>query len=359
MADNDKDYTMRVVTPAIVAFISIALYNVLELNFVIFGTFKKRRGLYFWSFLVATWGIAPNAIGYLLKHLALTDISNLYSTLIIIGWCTMVTGQSVVLYSRLHIVTRNRTALRAMMSLIIFNAVVLHIPIIVLVYGSNSANPGPFIGPYSVYEKLQLTVFFIQETVISGLYIWETLKLLRTERDLRGRTGPRRVMNHLIYVNIVVILLDITVVALEFANLYDVQTAYKPLVYSIKLKIEFSILGRLVELTQSSTRGSSYTRSGTAAMALDTFAADGAGGSRRIDLEGIGETHVSGERNDRNLEPSTTTIVRTTEITVQSDPHWRSRDQDMESLDGKSGITTKSIVDEEGPSSSASSERHF
>ncbi|KAM6513945.1 hypothetical protein FALCPG4_015135 [Fusarium falciforme] len=267
MADNDKDYTMRVVTPVIVAFISIALYNVLELNFVIFGTFKKRRGLYFWSFLVATWGIAPNAIGYLLKHLALTDISNLYSTLIIIGWCTM-------------------------------------------------------------------------ETVISGLYIWETLKLLRTERDLRGRTGPRRVMNHLIYVNIVVILLDITVVALEFANLYDVQTAYKPLVYSIKLKIEFSILGRLVELTQSSTRGSSYTRSGTAAMALDTFAADGAGGSRRIDLEGIGKTHVSGERNDRNLEPSTTTIVRTTEITVQSDPHWRSRDQDMESLDGKSGITT-------------------
>ncbi|KAH7237883.1 hypothetical protein B0J15DRAFT_516477 [Fusarium solani] len=293
---------MRVVTPVIVAFISIALYNVLELNF---------------SFLVATWGIAPNAIGYLLKHLALTDISNLYSTLIIIGWCTMVTGQSVVLYSR------------------------------------------PFIGPYSVYEKLQLTVFFIQETVISGLYIWETLKLLRTERDLRGRTGPRRVMNHLIYVNIVVILLDITVVALEFANLYDVQTAYKPLVYIIKLKIEFSILGRLVELTQSSTRGSSYTRSGTAAMALDTFAADGAGGSRRIDLEGIGETHVSGERNDRNLEPSTTTIVRTTEITVQSDPHWRSRDQDMECLNGKSGITTKSIVDEEGPSSSASSERHF
>jgi hypothetical protein len=32
----------------ITAFISIALYNVVELTFIIFGTFKKRRGLYFW-----------------------------------------------------------------------------------------------------------------------------------------------------------------------------------------------------------------------------------------------------------------------------------------------------------------------
>ena len=32
----------------ITAFVSVALYNVVELNFIIFGTFKKRRGLYFW-----------------------------------------------------------------------------------------------------------------------------------------------------------------------------------------------------------------------------------------------------------------------------------------------------------------------
>ncbi|KAF4446910.1 integral membrane protein [Fusarium austroafricanum] len=205
MVDNNdisgKGSAGGVVAIVIVVFISIALYNVLELNFHIFSTFKKRGGLYFWGLLIATWGIAPNAIGYLLKHLALTNISNLYATLIIIGWCTMVTGQSVVLYSRLRLLTRNVTTLRAVLTMIIFNAVVLHIPVIVLVYGSNSANPGPFIGPYSVYEKLQLTVFFIQETIISGLYIWEATKLLKAEGDIRGETGSNRAMNHLIYVN--------------------------------------------------------------------------------------------------------------------------------------------------------------
>lgn len=58
-----------VVEVIIVVFISIALYNVLELNVDIFGTFKKYSGLYFWSFTIATWGIAFNAIGYLLRDL--------------------------------------------------------------------------------------------------------------------------------------------------------------------------------------------------------------------------------------------------------------------------------------------------
>ncbi|CAF3524572.1 hypothetical protein FGSG_07818 [Fusarium graminearum PH-1] len=335
---------------------SIALYNVLELNFVIFGTFKKRSGLYFWSFLIATWGIAPNAIGYLLKHLALIDVSNLYATLIVIGWCTMVTGQSVVLYSRLHIVRQNQTVLRAVLAMIVFSAIVLHILVVILVYGSNSANPGPFLHIYFVYEKLQLTVFFVQETIISGLYIWESMKLLKSEKDIREGAGPKRVMNHLIYVNIIVIFLDISVVALEFANYYVVQTAYKPLVYSIKLKVEFSILDKLVELAQSSTLGSSYTRNRigeTAGVTLDTFVADGAGSSRWA-VQWLSESHIDIGGNDGDQERDTTAIVRTTEIIVQRGQHWPDRDRDFESYDGNSAITTKSVADEEVTSSASS-----
>ncbi|WAO82858.1 Hypothetical protein NCS54_00002800 [Fusarium falciforme] len=336
MAENGKglsdgDSANSVVATFIVVFISMALYNVLELNFVIFGTFKKRSGLYFWSFLIATWGIAPNAIGYLLKHLALTNISNLPATLIVTGWCTMVTGQSVVLYSRLRLLSPNPTILRAVLIIIIFNGIVLHVPVIILVYGSSSSNPGPFIRPYSVYEKLQLTVFFIQETIISGLYIWEATKLLKAERDIRGRAGPKRVMNHLIYVNIIVILLDVTIVALEFANYYDVQTGYKPLVYSIKLKMEFSILNRLVELTQSSTHSSSYTcgrTDATAGVALDTFAADGTSCSRGITWRRSDEAHIGSGGNDRDLERSATGAMRTTEPRP-------GRNGELESLNGK------------------------
>ncbi|WP_254516611.1 hypothetical protein, partial [Salmonella enterica] len=68
--------------------------------------------------------------------------------------------------------------------MIIANAICLHPPIIVLVYGVNSSNPGPFQFPYSIFEKIQLTVFFVQEITISALYVWETTKRLRLEKSI-------------------------------------------------------------------------------------------------------------------------------------------------------------------------------
>jgi len=54
--------------------------------------------------------------------------------------------------------------------------------------------------------------------------------------------------------------------------MYDLQTSYKPFVYSIKLKLEFSILNRLVELATrgGSKRSSTYTSSrGDSNLQLD------------------------------------------------------------------------------------------
>jgi hypothetical protein len=102
----------------IVCFVAIALYNVAELIFIIFATFKKRRGLYFWSFLVSTCGIGLYSIGFLLKDMSLSSQSIFYVTLIVVGWSSMVTGQSVVLYSRLHLVLRKPKKLRLVLIMV-------------------------------------------------------------------------------------------------------------------------------------------------------------------------------------------------------------------------------------------------
>jgi hypothetical protein len=237
-------------TITIVCFVALALYNVAELNFIIFATFRVRRGLYFWSFLVSTWGICLYAIGFLLKDIQASTPSSFYVTFIIVGWCSMVTGQSFVLYSRLHLVLRMPSRLRLVLIMIIVDAIICHVPICVMVYGANSSNSAPFLVPYSIYEKVQVTVFFIQELIISILYIFQTLKILRPEGNIRGKSS-RRVMTHLIYVNVIIVVLDITILGLEYSGLYDIQTVYKGFVYSVKLKLEFSILNRLIELTRS------------------------------------------------------------------------------------------------------------
>lgn len=225
---------------------------------IIFTTFKRRSGLYFWSFVISTWGVAIWSLGFLLKNTGVTShIPNsylLYMTFVEIGFVCMVTGQSFVLYSRLHIVLHSRRKLQLALAMIIFDGIICHVPIIVVAFGTNSPNPGPFIIPYSIYEKVQVTIFFVQELILSGLYISETVKMMRVERhmglEVGHNGGSRKLMKHLVLVNVIIIALDITILGLEYAGYYTLQTAYKGLVYSVKLKMEFSILNRLMEMVR-------------------------------------------------------------------------------------------------------------
>lgn len=69
--------------------------------------------------------------------------------------------------------------------------------------------------------------------------------------------NSRKVLLHLLVVSIAVIALDITVIALEFSGFHLIQISYKELAYSIKLKLEISVLSRLVKFVQSRPIGSS------------------------------------------------------------------------------------------------------
>lgn len=232
-----------------IVFISLALYNVIELLCIIWGTFKRYAGLYFWSFLIATLGIALSCIGFCIKFWGPTSLGYFSCTLSLMGWVFMVTGQSFVLWSRLHLVLRNKKRLKIILWIIIFNGVVCHGMVIPLVYGSFSSNPEIFSKPYEVTERIEIIVFFLQETMLSSIYIYETVKLLRSGNALGKERSIRRVLKNLILVNILVIILDTTILALEFSNLYNFQILYKPFAYSVKLKLEFTVLNRLIELT--------------------------------------------------------------------------------------------------------------
>lgn len=231
------------------------LNSFFELNLIIFSTFKRRSGLYFWSFVISTWGVAIWSLGWLMKTTGITaHIPNhylLYMTFVEVGFVCMVTGQGFVLYSRLHVVVHSWKKLRLCLIMVIVDGIICHVPIAILAFGTNSPNPGPFLVPYAVYMKIQVTIFFIQELILSSIYIHETLKMMRNERRTGvklGRGGSRELMKHLILVNIVVIALDVTILGLEYNGFYSIQTAYKGMVYSVKLKLEFSILNRLVEM---------------------------------------------------------------------------------------------------------------
>lgn len=113
---------------------------------------------------------------------------------------------------------QNRRHLRLVLSMIITNAIVLHSDTTILVFGANSSDyPSRFFKPFSNMEKVQVTIFFVQEVTISSIYIWATVKFFRNS-IVHTESTRTRMLWRLIVVNIIVILLDIAILGLEFAS---------------------------------------------------------------------------------------------------------------------------------------------
>jgi hypothetical protein len=117
------------------AFTAIAWYNVVDLNVLIWLTFKRRQGLYFYSLLVSSWGIVIYALAFLMKFFQVWKNNYVSVAFITIGWYAMVTGQSLVLYSRLHLVVRDNAKIRWILYMIIVDVFLFHIPTTVLTFG--------------------------------------------------------------------------------------------------------------------------------------------------------------------------------------------------------------------------------
>jgi hypothetical protein len=249
----DGEYTATSVTITICS--ALALYNAIELILLIFTTFRKYSGLYFWSLAVSSVGLIPYCLAYMIQYFQLTK--QLAGEIVsCFGWPMVVTGQSFVLYSRLGVVLgpSHQRILRAVKWMIIVDGVVFHVVTQIVMFGAFNAHPNHgFAQAYKYIEKIQMTGFTIQELILSSLYVWRTLDILKTG----GSRRRNRVMRELLAINAFIIIMDIALLVVEYQDRHVIEQALKAVVYSVKLKLEFAILSKLVGIARNSEDDSS------------------------------------------------------------------------------------------------------
>ncbi|KAL8991403.1 MAG: hypothetical protein Q9169_007877 [Polycauliona sp. 2 TL-2023] len=231
-------------TSILVAMLTLAIYMAAIIDVKVMTTFKRRNTIYFWSLLIASWGIMSHSLGIILKWFIGACPWYINTAFASFGWWLMVTGQSMVLYSRLHLLIRNLTVLRSVLIMIIFNFAVFQVPTTILTFGSNQAKPGMWLKIYNVYERIQLIVFTLQELVISILYIRAAFKILLPDDP----TETRITKKFLIYTNVLCIVLDIAFVCEVYSGEWVYKTGTQSLAYAIKLTIEFVVLNKLMDV---------------------------------------------------------------------------------------------------------------
>jgi hypothetical protein len=185
--------------------VALALYNALEMVLLVVSTFKRWKGLYFWSLCVCNFGVFCYATGILLTYF---DLGVLWfgKTILDIGWLCMIACQSLVLYSRLNLVLDNIVILRSVKWMIItVSATILPI-VVVLDFGSTYADRPAFFEGYYYIEQIQLIVISVQELAISGLYLWKAVTFL----NIISKAQTRRVIWQLFAINVIIISMDVS-----------------------------------------------------------------------------------------------------------------------------------------------------
>lgn len=271
---------------------ALSIYNGLELLLLVFTTFRRFQGLYFWSLLIASFGLLPYTLGLMIQYFTfinsrkfccsfdrvrrfsaqlLTKLTVAGLIFTCIGWPMLVTGQSLVLYSRLHVVLgqANQKLLKGVKCMIIINGIVFHVSTEVVLFGAYyAAQHTAFADAYKYIEKIQMTGFTIQELILSGLYVWKTLDIIHatasasTAATFNRKKRTSRIMWQLFSINVLIVIMDVALLVIEYQDRHVFQQALKGVIYSVKLKMEFAILSKLVALTSRDGGSSQATFTG-------------------------------------------------------------------------------------------------
>lgn len=163
----------------------------------------------------------------------------------------MVTAQSLVLYSRLHLIIRNHRILRGALIMIITTSIAVEIPNWVTSWFAYDTDPKVtklWTPRDDIMLRISQLVIFLQESSLSILYIWGTVKILSPN----DKINIRRVKWDLIAISSFTIATDLVNVILTYTNEHYAKEPIQNFSYAFKLRVEFVVLNQLMAVTSQS-----------------------------------------------------------------------------------------------------------
>lgn len=229
---------------AAAGFLAMTFLLVLEINIQIHRFFTKRNSVFFWAMQIGSLACAVDALGCMLRYLVphSENLWPLYTLLATTGWAVYTVAQLTVLYTRLHLVLQQRQIQICVLYMIILVSPALIIADWVTTWASyNPKTSGLWSPAEAIIERICQLGFSAIEIIINIIYVVAVLKILRRRSDVRSR----RVLNDLIYVNILAVLLDVLNIALTYVNQIGLSHVVQTFGYAVKLRIEFVVLNQL------------------------------------------------------------------------------------------------------------------
>jgi hypothetical protein len=223
MGSTDYGVTADTVLPGttyvvVGAFVAMGFLCTFELIPIIWTSFKRRNGLYFWAIVVATLGSFLFNLGTTIYIYNLSNgtkaILGVTTAINTLGYLIYIPAEFTVLYSRLHILAASQKTLRFVGILAAAEYALFTIPNAVLSIGASTISTPAFDISYSYFQRIEIVGYTITEIIFSIVYIRHTLRMWGTGAEPK----VKKILKWCLCANILVILLDIVTVVFEYTG---------------------------------------------------------------------------------------------------------------------------------------------
>jgi hypothetical protein len=218
-----------------------------ELLILVLTTFKRYNRVYVWSILATIIGAVLYATAFLFVNFKSNASPIAIITVLNTGVVASLMGYLIVLWSRLHLVIGHKPRLlKLILALVIFSSLGSAAITFAIGYGLDYRHPKSFYVRKLVHS-IEGFVFAAQETVISGVYIYQTARFLNSGYafHIRGVIGT------LIMIQFICIGLDAGFIAISYTKGVRLAGVFQPMAITIKLRLEFVVLNQLKLLVKS------------------------------------------------------------------------------------------------------------
>ncbi|KAH7386671.1 hypothetical protein DE146DRAFT_665369 [Phaeosphaeria sp. MPI-PUGE-AT-0046c] len=244
-----------------IAMSAISIWSTVPLTTRLLTTMKRRSGLYFYSILITSIGISVRQIGVLMVWFTPHCPWAIRRILIEVGSMAMVSGFSLVLYSRLNLIAMNYRIRRAVLAMMIFNGFVWHVAVIInnagIRYLKERGHTDRVPGWEMVHipiEKIKIVMFTTQEIVISLFYVRAAYQYLQGKFNT-SKGKARSAMSLLLLIQVIIIASDVAICTLNLVGERQLKVIVHSFVYAIKLELEFVVLNQLIALSKMGLPG--------------------------------------------------------------------------------------------------------
>jgi hypothetical protein len=203
---------------ALMAMTSMAIFSDTFVLFLIFLTFRRHTGLYFWTLIGTSASQILVCISTYLSYWVLGGrLSGLPLSLSNIGNLTYVLFEFLVLYSRLHILGASRRHLRLILTIIFSEWCFIEVPLMILVvYTTLHPEDVLTANIYRDWYKIEAVLYMLVDCSLTAMYFF------LIKRMWGGDPAWRRVHWNIIAMNFVILLIDGTYILLAFLDANEI-----------------------------------------------------------------------------------------------------------------------------------------